>query len=104
MLVLKNEQRELKLQALDLPTEKADTVVKGITVILNEFNLWKSIKMIIADTMNVNTGRRYGIVTQLPKTFFFKRTRKNQIHWLSTPCQNKKFQTSVIQDVIPEQY
>ena len=71
MLVLKNEHREVKLQALDLPDGKADTVVKGITAILDEYNLWKSIKMIVADTTNVNTGRRNGIVRQsVTKTFF----------------------------------
>ena len=65
VLVLKNEQREVKLEALILPNGKADTVVKGITVVLGEYNLWKSIKMIVADTTNVNTGRRNGIVFQL---------------------------------------
>ena len=65
MLVLKNEHREVKLEALELPNGKADTVVQGITAVLDEYNLWKSIKMIVVDTTNVNTGRRKGIVIQL---------------------------------------
>ena len=76
VLVLKNEQRKVKLQAPDLSNGKADTVVKGITVVLDEYNLWKSIKMIAVDTTNVNTGRRNGIVTQLQR-LFFKRISKN---------------------------
>ena len=39
VLVLKNEQREVKLKALDLPDGKAGTVVKGITAVLEEYNL-----------------------------------------------------------------
>ena len=54
MLVLKKKQIEVKLQALDLPDGKADTVVKSITAILDKYNLWKNIKMIEADTRNVN--------------------------------------------------
>ena len=70
VLVLKNEQREVKLQALDLPDGKAGTVVKGITAVLDEYNFWKSIKIIVLDTTSVNTGSRNGIVTQLQKLLF----------------------------------
>ena len=78
MLVLKNEQREVKLEALDLPNGKADTVVKGITAVLDEYNLWKSIKMIAADTTNVNTGRRNGIFIQLQRLLAGKKLEKSQ--------------------------
>ena len=78
VLVLKNEKREVKLEALDLPNGKADTVVKGITAVLDEYNLWKSIKMIVADTTNVNTGRRNGIVIQLQRLFAEKQLEKPQ--------------------------
>ena len=49
VLVLKNERTEVKLQALDLPGGKTVTVVNGTTAVLNEYNLWKSVKMIVAD-------------------------------------------------------
>ena len=78
VLVLKNEQREVKFEALDLPNRKADTVVKGITAVLDEYNLWKSIKMIVADTTNVNTRRRNGIVIQLQPLFAEKKLEKPQ--------------------------
>ncbi|CAI9725298.1 Hypothetical predicted protein [Octopus vulgaris] len=69
VLVLKNEQSEVKLEALQLLNGKANTVVKGITAILDEYNLWNFVKMIIADTTCVNTGKRNGIVIQLQRLF-----------------------------------
>lgn len=54
-----------KLKTLDLPNGKTNTVVKGITVVPNEYNLWKRIKMTVVDTMNVKTGSRNGIVIHL---------------------------------------
>ncbi|CAI9716102.1 Hypothetical predicted protein [Octopus vulgaris] len=65
VLVLKNEQREVKLEALQLRNGKTDTDVKGITAVLDEYNLWNCVKMIVADTSNVNTGKRNGIVIHL---------------------------------------
>ncbi|CAI9719510.1 Hypothetical predicted protein [Octopus vulgaris] len=53
VLILKNEQGEVKLEALQLPKGKADTVVKGITADLGEYNLWNCVKMIVADTTSV---------------------------------------------------
>ena len=78
VVVLKNERREIKLEALDLQNGKADTVVKGITAVLNKYNLWKSIKMLVADTTNVNTGRKNGIVTQLQRLFTQKKLEEPQ--------------------------
>jgi hypothetical protein len=49
VVVLKNELREVKLEVLDLPNSKAETVFKGITTVLDEYNLWNSIKMIVTD-------------------------------------------------------
>ena len=57
MLVLKNEQRKVKLEALELPNEKADTIVQGIITVL-EYNLWKSIKIIIVDNTSINTWNK----------------------------------------------
>ena len=57
-----------KLQALDLPDEKADIVFKGIAAVLDEYNLWKSIKIIAADTTNVNTKKEWDCQS-VTKTF-----------------------------------
>jgi len=69
VLVLKNELNEVRIATLQLVNGKAATVVNGIKNILDEYNLWNSIKMIITDNTNVNTGRRNGIVTQLQSLF-----------------------------------
>lgn len=58
------------LLALDFPDENADTGVKDITPDLDEYNLWKSIKMIVANTTNVTTEKRIAIVTQLQRLFY----------------------------------
>ncbi|CAI9730745.1 Hypothetical predicted protein [Octopus vulgaris] len=56
VLVLKNEQGEVKLETFLLLNGKAVTVVKGITTVLVEYNLWDCVKMI------VTVGKRNGIV------------------------------------------
>ena len=58
VLVLQNEGKEVKLAAICLSSGKARTVFEGIQNVLDEYSLWKSIKMIVADTTNVNTGRQ----------------------------------------------
>lgn len=70
--------KEEKLEALHQPNGKANTVVKGITGVLDEYNFWKSIKMIVVDTTNVNTGSRTGIVIQLQRLFAQKKLEEPQ--------------------------
>lgn len=40
-------------------------MVKAITAVLDEYNIWKDTKMIIADTTNVKTGKWKGNAIQL---------------------------------------
>ena len=49
---------------------------EGIANILDEYNLWKSIKMIIADTTNINTGRQNGIGVQIQNKFAVKKLKE----------------------------
>lgn len=65
VIVLKNECKEIKLAVLVLDNGKALTLFNGIKEVLNKFNLWNSIKMIICDTTSVNTGKKNGVVTLL---------------------------------------
>ena len=48
--VLKNERMEVKLAALCLKDGKAETITNGISKVLEEYNLWSAVKMIVADT------------------------------------------------------
>ena len=66
-VVLENEEREIKLAALKLEDGKATTIAQGLKGVLEEFNLWGSVLMIIADTTSVNTGKKNGVVVQLQR-------------------------------------
>lgn len=56
-MVLKNEEKEVKLDALRLKNSNS----KGV----NEYNLWNAIKIIITGTTKVNTEKMGGVVVKL---------------------------------------
>ncbi len=68
-VVLKNETKEIKLAALRLKDGKAATIAEGLQGVLEEFKLWESILMIVADTTSVNTGKKTGVVVRLQQMF-----------------------------------
>lgn len=68
-VVLKNEAKEINLTVLQLKDSTAATIAKGLQDVLQEFNLWGSILMIIADTTSVNTGKKSGVVIRLQQMF-----------------------------------
>lgn len=84
VVVLKNESREIKLGALKLIDGKSITIFNAIADIIDEFKLWNSIKMIVTDTTNVNTGKKNGVVVQLQDMFQKKGLQKPQF----VPCQH----------------
>lgn len=65
VVVLKNETEEIKLGVLVLEDGRACTIFNAIKGLLEKFNLWASIKMIISDTTSVNTGKKGGVVRLL---------------------------------------
>ena len=69
VIILKNEQKEIKLAALSLKDGKSQTIFTAIKEVLNEYDLWSSIKMIVTDTTNVNTGKKTGVVTLLQEHY-----------------------------------
>ena len=77
-VLLKNESEEVKLTTLKLRNGKADTIAEGLGEVLEEFNLWESVKMIIADTTSVNTGKKSGVVVRLQRMFEQKGFSKPQ--------------------------
>ena len=68
-VVLKNAATEIKLAVLQLKDGTAATIAKGIQGVLDNFNLWGSILMIVADTTSVNTGKKTGVVVRLQQMF-----------------------------------
>ena len=69
VVVLKNERTEVKLDALRLQDGKAQTITNGISTVLEEYNLWSAVKMTVADTTSVNTGKKNGMVVKLQQMF-----------------------------------
>ena len=63
VVVLKNEKTEIRLGALCLK---------------DEYNLWHSINMIVADTTSVNNGKKLGVVVRLQQKFADKGISKPQ--------------------------
>ncbi|CAH0551079.1 unnamed protein product [Brassicogethes aeneus] len=62
--------RQLSEESIEIPTPSQSAIHKAIYTratqdVLEEFNLWGSIIMIVADTTSVNTGKRTGVVVRL---------------------------------------
>ncbi|XP_017470992.1 PREDICTED: uncharacterized protein LOC108362494 isoform X2 [Rhagoletis zephyria] len=69
VVVLSNETKEVRVAVIVLENGKSVTIFEGIKEILDRFYLWNSIKMIVCDTTNVNTGKKNGIVHYLQSCF-----------------------------------
>ena len=69
VVVLKNENKEIRLAVVELANGKEKTIYDRIKAILDEFNLWSLIKMIVSDTTAANTGKSLGAVTLLQNHF-----------------------------------
>ena len=65
-MLIKNAEK-VRLGVLTLENSRAQTIAMGIKDILVYFELWASIKMIVTDTMAVNTGRKNGVVVILQR-------------------------------------
>ena len=68
-VVLKNDSKEIKLTALKLKDGKAQTIAQGLQDVLEEFNLWGLVVLIVANTTSVNTGKKTGIVVRQQQMF-----------------------------------
>ena len=55
----------IKLTALKLKDEKAQTNAEGLQNVLDEFNLWGTIVMFVGVTTSVNIGKKTGVVVRL---------------------------------------
>ena len=54
---------------LKLKDGKAQTIAEVLQDVLEEFNLWGSIVIIVADTTSMNTGKKTGVVVRLQQMF-----------------------------------
>ena len=66
---LKNDKRTLKLGILVCDSGSSANIYKALQDLLDDYNAWNSIQMIISDITAVNTGGKNGVVAKLQKTF-----------------------------------
>ena len=69
VVVIKNETKEIKLTVLQLKDGTAVTIAKEIQGVLDEFNLWGSVLMLIADMTSVNSGKKTKVIISLQQMF-----------------------------------
>ena len=79
--VLKNNYQEIKLVALLLEDGKVKTIVLALINLLNEFDIWEVIKVIICNTANTNTEAKSDVVVYLKKVYN-QEIRSSTIYWL----------------------
>ena len=65
VVILKSSPRELKLGIVKCESGSSQDIFNALQSLLNEFDAWKNFKMIVCDTIAVNTGRVNGIVQKL---------------------------------------
>lgn len=69
VVCLKNSTRTLHLGILACESGSANDIFVPLPVLLDEYNAWNSMQMIISDTTAVNTSKKSGIVIRLQRQF-----------------------------------
>ena len=69
VVCLRNPTRTLHLGILACKSGSAEDIFVQLQALLDEYNAWNSITMIVSDTTAVNTGRKSGIVVRLQRQF-----------------------------------
>ena len=67
VVLVKNKEMEFKLAALVLKSGKAKDIFERIKIVLDDFQIWSNVKLIIAGTKNTNTGYKNVVVSLLQK-------------------------------------
>ena len=84
VICLTSPTRSVNLSAVCCDNGSSECIFTQIKKIIDEFDAWSSIQMIICDTTSVNTGRKNRIVIGLLKEFESKGFQKPQY----IGCQN----------------
>jgi len=69
VVVVKNPTKEYRLSVVTLDNGRSNTIYAALKEVLNDYELWGSVKMIISDTCNVNIGKKTGVVIQTQREF-----------------------------------
>ena len=78
VVLLKNMTTEIKLGIVKCESSSAKAIHKELHQIIDEYNAWENIVMIICDTTAVNTGRLHGIVKLIQDDVLSKGFQKPQ--------------------------
>ena len=77
-MCLQNENRIINLGILACKNVSSRTIFEEIKNLIDEYDAWKSIKMIICDTTAVHIGKENGIVVKYQKAMSEKGYEKPQ--------------------------
>ena len=72
VVCLKNELRTLRLGILICESGKGKDIHKELKKLIDEYDAWNAIVMIVSDTTAVNTGHTEGVVTRLKEDYVGK--------------------------------
>ena len=78
VVCLQNEDRLINLGILTCKNGSSRAIFKEIKTLMDEYDVWKSIKMIVCDTTAVNTGKENGVVVNFQKAMSEKGYEKPQ--------------------------
>ena len=70
VLCLQSSELEIKLGIVKCKSGSSEHIFNGICQIIDEYDAWNVIKMVICDTTAVNTGRHNGVVAKIEKKMF----------------------------------
>ena len=83
VVCLQNENRIINLGILTCKNGFSRAIFKEIKTLMDEYDAWKSIKMIICDTTAVNIGKENSIVVKFQKAIhsfiFYSRSLLNSL-------------------------
>ena len=77
-MCLQNENRIINLGILTCKNGSSRAIFEEIKTLMDEYDAWKSIKMIICDTTAINTGKENGVVVKFQKAVSEKGYEKPQ--------------------------
>src|SRR6218665_69973 len=84
VVCLRNSARPLNLDVLACDSGSAENIFIPLQDLLDEYNAWRRVKMIVSDNTAENTIHRNGVVARLQKQFQKKGYSGASVYWLST--------------------
>jgi len=68
VICIKNATRDIRLGVVRCKSGSSKDIYDALEKVLDEYDAWSSIRMIVCDTTAVNTGRSNGVVSRIQRT------------------------------------